>query len=37
MNFNYDKTETIRGYIYFYANERIIAVFNPLVGLCVRH
>ena len=34
--FDYDNfEEEIDGYIYFYKNNKIIAVYNPFVGLCV--
>ena len=34
--FNYDYAEKVSDYIYFYKNNRIIAVYNPFVGLCVK-
>ena len=36
MDFDYDKFEDVDGYIYFYKNNGIIAVYNPFVGLCVK-
>ena len=36
MSFEYDKTEEIGDYIYFYKGNKIIAVYNPFVGLCKR-
>lgn len=35
MTFDYDKSEDIGGYIYFFKSNKIIAVYNPFVGLCV--
>ena len=37
MTFEYDRSEEIgfEGYIYFYKNDKIVAVYNPFVGLCV--
>ena len=34
--FYYDKSEKIGDYIYFYKDKRIIAVYNPFVGLCIK-
>lgn len=34
MKFAYDKLEKVDGYIYFYKDEKIVAVYNPFVGLC---
>ena len=36
MELDYDKSEEVNGYIYFYKGEEIIAVYNPFVGLCVK-
>ena len=36
ITFNYDKSEKIGDYIYFYKDKRIIAVYNPFVGLYVK-
>lgn len=38
MDFEYDSSEEIEvgGYIYFYKNDEIVAVYNPFVGLCVK-
>ena len=36
MNLDYDKSEAVGDYIYFYKNGVIVAVYNPFVGLCVR-
>ena len=36
MEFDYDKSEKVGGYIYFYKNGEIIAVYNPFVGLRVK-
>lgn len=38
MGFEYDRSEEIGagGYIYFYKNDEIVAVYNPFVGLCVK-
>lgn len=33
--FDYDKSKEIDDYIYFYKNNKIVAVYNPFVGLCV--
>ncbi len=35
INFDYDKSEKIDGYIYFYKNKKIIAVYNPFTGLFI--
>ena len=37
MKFDYDKLEKVCDYIYFYKKGKIIAVYNPFVGLCVKH
>jgi hypothetical protein len=36
MNFDYDKSETVGDYIYFYKTGKIVAVYNPFVGLSVK-
>ena len=36
MDFDYDKSEEIGDYIYFYKSGEIVAVYNPFVGLCVK-
>lgn len=36
MALQYNRSEKINGYIYFYENDKIIAVYNPFVGLCVK-
>lgn len=37
MKFDYDKSEEVGNYIYFYKNGKIIAVYNPFVGLCIKY
>lgn len=34
---DYDKSDKIGGYIYFYKNNILIAVYNPFVGLAVKN
>lgn len=34
MNFAYDKQEKVDDYIYFYKDGKIVATYNPFVGLC---
>lgn len=36
MALQYNQSEKINDYIYFYANGKIIAVYNPFVGLCIK-
>lgn len=36
MIFEYDKSEKIGSYIYFYRGNEIIAVYNPFYGFFVR-
>lgn len=36
MDFDYDKSEEVSGYIYFQKNDQIVAVYNPFVGLYVK-
>ena len=36
MVLQYNQSEKINGYIYFYENGKIIAVYNPFIGLCVK-
>lgn len=36
MNFVYDKSEKDGDYIYFYKDEKIVAIYNPFVGLYKR-
>ena len=36
MDFDYDKYEKVGGYIYFFKNDQIVAVYNPFVGLYVK-
>lgn len=36
MNLKYDKSETIGDCIYFYKTGKIVAVYNPFAGLCVK-
>ena len=36
MILQYNRSEKINGYIYFYENDKIIAVYNLFIGLCVK-
>ena len=36
IELDYDKSEKINGYIYFYKNEKMVAVYNPFVGLRIK-
>ena len=36
MTLQYNRSEKINGYIYFYENDKIIAVYNLFTGLCIK-
>lgn len=36
MRFDYDKSELVDNYIYYFKANKIVAVYNPFVGLMIK-